>query len=196
MRIHALKMEQEGDESVNESDETGITELKVDPQDSTLGIADNLTEKIRIKRCEGFFLERRCCKERPVATHTKKPSKSLNRSLKKVSEKLNEKQLNEEVDELRKKQFFNFFSDFYTKYSIDPEESTGSEVLLKSLFKKYYTTEKGLEKEPYLVSYKCPMTAHKRGCGCKPEPPLDVTHTKPRPVSGTTLMRFKERVTP
>ncbi|TNV83805.1 hypothetical protein FGO68_gene15705 [Halteria grandinella] len=70
----SLRYEQSSSESYTESEsesktDKGSVARTQDQLDTDLGQADAESEKIRVRRTEGFFLERYCCKQRPILSH-------------------------------------------------------------------------------------------------------------------------------
>ena len=87
----------------------------------------------------------------------------------------NDVQLNEErLKEIRRRQFFNFFADFYDKYEqgnmgiksnfvfSDEEKETN----LKKYFKKFYRDDLFLPTEIKEIPLFCDEGCKKRGCLC------------------------------
>jgi hypothetical protein len=60
---------------------------------------------------------------------------------------MNKVDFSDDVKEIRRRQFFNFFADFYNKHEgeiIDSEEEKAETI--KDLFKRYYTADANMPK--------------------------------------------------
>ena len=108
---------------------------------STLGVEDLYNERLRTRRLEGFFYERRCCKEGKVCDHTRHRRRV---KLKKAPQQ--KVDFSEDVKEIRRRQFFNFFADFYTKNSVLQDSDEEKSGALKDIFKRFYTADTNMPK--------------------------------------------------
>ena len=82
---------------------------------------------------------------------------------------------NKRVREIRRRQFFNFFADFYDKYEDAKMRQDDSftftnkekEQSLKSYFKKYYRDDRFLPTVIKNIPLACDIASKKRLCDCK-----------------------------
>lgn len=72
----------------------------------------------------------------------------------------------EDVKEIRRRQFFNFFADFYNKNPVIPDSDEEKSGTLKELFKKYYTAETSMPKISVEIPHKCKIASELRPCNC------------------------------
>lgn len=86
----------------------------------------------------------------------------------------------EDVKEIRRRQFFNFFADFYTKNPVLPDSDDEKSSTIKDLFKKYYTADTSMPKITVEIPHKCQFTGELRSCECNKKVEMDVRNERPR----------------